>query len=273
MSMVVPKLACSLILTVLLQPGLASASPEHKVTVLTRTGDRVAGLLEDVEGGVTYVRVSQHDQRRLNIGDVALLDFVGGASGLPDTELVVARGPQHLVLLRDGSSWTGRFIDVRGGEATAAAGENHTLYFRMSNGEERHIALDAVSRIYLGNFPGGTTVANKSPTFTSGEPLPAGAIRVPGNVTWTATPLSVRRGDQVRFNVSGQNSIVGRPRGRRARCRFLASALREGLAASTELRRCSHCEDRQLRAVPNRQQHRAGDDAGRGPAVSRHQRR
>jgi len=188
----------------LLLPSVVTASHEHKVTVLMRNGDRVAGLLEDVEAGVTYVRVSQHDQRKLNVPDVALLDFVGGASGLPETELAVARGAQHLVLLRDGSSLTGRFVDIRGGEATAAPDENHVLHFSLPNGEERRIGLDAVSRIYLGNFPGATTTVNGAGTYTSGEPLPAGAIRVLGNVTWTATPLSVRRGDQVRFNVSGR---------------------------------------------------------------------
>jgi len=171
---VIPTLAFSLMLAVFVLPGVALASHEHRVTVLMRTGERVAGLLEDVEGDVAYVRVSEHVQRKLNVGDAALLDFVGGASGLPETELVVARGPQHLALLRDGSSWTGQFIDVRGGEATAAPGETHTVYFRMPNGEERHIGLDAVSRLYLGNFPGGTTAADKSPTYTSGEPLPSG---------------------------------------------------------------------------------------------------
>ena len=77
-------------------PGVARCEPashEHKVTVLMRNGDRVAGLLEDVEGGVAYVRVSQHVQRKMNVGDVALLDFVGGASGLPETELAGGAWP------------------------------------------------------------------------------------------------------------------------------------------------------------------------------------
>ena len=40
-------------------------------------------------------------------------------------------------------------------------------------------------------------------------------------------------------------SVVGRPRGRRARGRLGASALGTGLAAATELRRCAHREGRQ----------------------------
>ena len=120
-----------------------------------RNGERVAGLLEDVEGGVVFVRVSLHDQRKLGLGDVALIDFVGGASGLPETELSAARGPNHLALLRDGSSLRDNSSTFAAAKSTAAAGETHMLIFRAGNGEERRIPLDGVARIYLGNFPGG----------------------------------------------------------------------------------------------------------------------
>lgn len=204
--MSIRKLILTLALAAVALPSWTFASNEHRATVLMRNGDRVAGLLEDVEGGVVFVRVSLHDQRKLGLGDVALIDFVGGASGLPETELSVARGPNHLALLRNGSSISGQFVDVRGGEATAAAGETHMLIFRSTNGEERRIPLDGVSRIYLGNFPGGSTATSntESSTFTEGQALPAGAIRVPANQRWTATPINVRRGDQLNFNVSGR---------------------------------------------------------------------
>jgi hypothetical protein len=211
--MTIRKLILVTVLAAFAASSLALADHEHRVTVLMRNGERVAGLLEDVEGGVVFVRASQHDQRKLGLGNVALIDLVGGASGLPETELAAARGPGHLVLLRDGSSVTGQFVDVRGGEATAAQDENHTLIFRTSNGEERRIPLDAVARVYLGNFPGGTTApaqpapaqpAPASPTFTTGEAVPAGAVRVPANAAWTATPLVVRRGDRVTFDVRGR---------------------------------------------------------------------
>lgn len=201
--MAIRKLILTFALAATVLPSWILASNEHRATVLMRNGDRVAGILEDVEGGVVFVRVSLHDQRKLGLGDVALIDFVGGASGLPETELSVARGANHLALLRDGSSLRGQFVDVRGGESTAAAGETHMLIFRASNGEERRIPLDGVSRIYLGNFPGSTTAASGSPTFTQGDNVP-GAVRVPANQAWVATPFNVRRGDQVSFSTSGR---------------------------------------------------------------------
>ena len=209
--MTIRKLIIITALAALAVPSHALADHEHRVTVLMRNGDRVAGNLEDVEGGVVFVRVSLNDQRRLPLSDVALIDLVGGASGLPETELSVARGPNELALLRDGSSLSGKFIDVHGGEATAGPNETHTLIFRTTNGEQRTIPLDNVARIYMGHFPGTAPTAQAAPaapaaqpTFTTGDAVPAGGVRVPANTPWTPTPLVVRRGDMVRFDVRGR---------------------------------------------------------------------
>lgn len=203
--MAIRKFAITLALAALVLPSLTFANHEHRATVLMRNGDRVAGLLEDVENGIVYVRVSLHDQRKLGVGDVALIDFVGGASGLPETELSVARRAEHLVMLRDGSNITGSFVDIRGGEASAAEGETHELHFRTGN-EVRRVPLDRVARIYFGNFPGAAST--DSPAPQEGAP---GSIRVPANQQWVATPLTVRRGDQVRFTVTGQIQLSEDP--------------------------------------------------------------
>lgn len=203
--MAIRKLVLILALSALALPSFVIADHEHRVTVQLRNGDRVSGLLEDVERGTVYVRVSLHDQRRLPVGDVLVIDFVGGATGLPDTELSAAAGPEHLVVLRNGSSWTGQFVDIRGGEATATPGEEHALIFR-TGGEERRVGLDQVGRIYLGNYPRQTAATPTTPTN-----VPAGAIRVPGNATWVPTGIIVRRGDRVAFSVSGQIQLSDDP--------------------------------------------------------------
>lgn len=231
------KLGLILAVAVLVLPSFVLANHEHRATVLMRNGDRVAGLLEDVENGSVYVRVSQPDQRKLPLGDVMLIDLVGGASGLPDTELSVAARPEHLVLLRNGSSWTGQFVDIRGGEVTATAEEPHRLIFR-TGGEDRQIGLDQVSRIYLGNYPFTNTAATPPPAPAN---LPPGAVRVPGNAAWVPTNMFVRRDDQVAFNASGQIQLSDDPgdmagsagslRGRRANGSPLPNALAGALIA------------------------------------------
>jgi hypothetical protein len=208
--MTIRKFLFTLVLAALAFPSVptAQATDEHRATVLLRNGDRVSGNLEDVENNTVFVRVSLHDQRKISLGDVALIDFAGGATGLPETELAVARGNQHLALLRGGESWQGQFVDIRGGEA-AASGDPHSLIFRTNDGREQRVVLDRVARIYFGNLPGGSSATNPPPG--QGEDVPAGAIRVPGNTRWVATPFMVQRGDRVTFNARGQIQLSDSP--------------------------------------------------------------
>lgn len=234
--MAIRKLVLTLALALLALPSFVIAQHEHRATVLMRNGDRVSGSLEDVENGLVYVRVSLNDQRRLPVGDVQLIDFVGGASGLPDTELSVAARPDHLTVLRNGSSLTGRFVDIRGGEATAAPEENHALIFRTGN-DERRIGLDQVARIYFGNYPFNSTAATPSGPAN----IPQGAIRVNANSTWVPTNIIVRQGDRLIFNVTGQVQLSddagdiatagGSHRGRRTQSAPIPSALAGALIA------------------------------------------
>lgn len=200
--MTIRKLVMTFVLTAFAIPGLAFAQDENRATVLLRNGDRVSGELEDVENGTVYVRVSQHDQRKLDVKNVALIDFAGGAQGLPETELSEARGEAHLALLRSGDSVKGQFVDIRGGEAETPGSNARTLVFRTTDGKEQTYPIDKVARVYLGNFPAATT-ANNAPA-ASKDPLPANAVRVPANSAWVATPLTVKKGDRVSFSATGK---------------------------------------------------------------------
>jgi hypothetical protein len=75
------------------------------VTVQLRDGTKLEGRIEEMlPDGTLFLRVSQHDQRRIPLNNIALIDRVGGASGLPDTELREAAGSEHLLLLSGGGS-------------------------------------------------------------------------------------------------------------------------------------------------------------------------
>jgi hypothetical protein len=227
------RFVLTLALATLAIPSVSFAQHEHRATVLLRNGERVSGALEDVENGTVFVRASLHDQRKLPIGEVALIDFAGGASGLPETELSAARGNSHLALLRGGESISGTFVDIRGGEEGAT--EPHALIFRTTGGEERRIALDNVARVYLGNFPTTTAVASSSPSAAA---VPDGAVRVPGNSTWVPTPLTVRKGDRVSFNAQGQVQLsdnagdVAGPAGSMSQRRAAGSPLPQNFAGA-----------------------------------------
>jgi hypothetical protein len=78
----------------------ALAQGSDDVTVLLRSGERLSGRLEDLNNGTLFLRVSPNDQRRLAVGQVALIDYVGGAQGLPETETRPASGGDHVLVMR-----------------------------------------------------------------------------------------------------------------------------------------------------------------------------
>lgn len=195
-------LVCIAALAALALPGSMAAQHEHHATVVTRSGDRVAGNIDGIGSGTVYVRVNQDDQRKLAMGDVLLIDFVGGASGLPDTELSVAAKPEHLVVFRDSTSWTGQLVSTVGGDDSR---EPHQILFRVGS-EERRMNLDRVGRIYLGNYP-----HTSASTGDTAQAIAPGSIRVPGNSAWTQTNIIVRRGQRLAFSVSGQIQLSDDP--------------------------------------------------------------
>ena len=181
-----------------------NATADERATILMRNGERVAGNLEALDGGVLYIRVSQDDQRKLPFSEVALIDLVGGAQGLPETELREARGADHLLLERNGNSMKGRLLDIEGGRGTTeGAAAKLTFVFRTQNGEAR-LPTERAARVYLGNFPG------EAPGGPSGvtddlDPAPiAGAIRVAARQRWVDSGVTVQKDQQVSFSASGE---------------------------------------------------------------------
>ncbi|MGE3274505.1 MAG: hypothetical protein AB7O67_05300 [Vicinamibacterales bacterium] len=189
-----------------LAPGLAWAQDTNKVAVMKRNGDRVSGTFEDMANGQIYVRVSLNDQRKIPVGDVAVIDVTGDAANLPETETSVARGNEHVIVFRDGTSAKGEVIDIRGGTGSADPDEQRLVYMR-TGGEEKRFPMDNITRIYLGNYPANTSTASDSATASSVTPnenLPAGTVRVAANSDWVPTNISVRKGDRVMFSASGR---------------------------------------------------------------------
>jgi hypothetical protein len=195
------------LLTMFVMCALWVAMPfaQGNVTVQLRDGSKVEGRIEELTAdGTLFVRVTQDDQRRIPLSNVALIDRVGGASGLPDTELREAAGAEHLLLLSNGSSVKGRLMAISGGKGSAQEGEARQFVFRSQDGSQQQYQMAQVSRVYLGTYPfaaitGGASAGNLDP----GASVP-GAIRVPANGGWVSTGMRVRRGENISFNTSGE---------------------------------------------------------------------
>jgi hypothetical protein len=179
--------------------GLATiAAADQQVTALLRNGERVAGLFDGYNNNQVYVDVSASDERKIPVGDVALLDFVGGAQGLPETELSQARGDEHVLLLKSGGATKGRLVSVEGTD------RDPTLLFRTTSGEERRVRFSEVGRLYLGRYPGAAPAGSSATTPTTTAPAQNGQVAVAANQQWVSTGINVAKGQQVSFNSSGE---------------------------------------------------------------------
>jgi hypothetical protein len=183
------------------------ASAQDRATVQMRDGSKFEGRIEELTAnGELFVRVSQDDQRRVRLGSVALIDKVGGASGLPDTEIREATGSEHLLLLTNGSSVKGQLLAIRGGQGSANENQPRQYVFRSSDGREQVFAPEQVSRVYVGMYPFGASAAGPAPAaagLETGYDTP-GAVHVRANAGWISTGMRVRRGELVSFNTSGE---------------------------------------------------------------------
>ena len=193
-------IASAVVAVAMLSVGAVRA--EERVTVQLRSGEKIAGNLDALNNGLIYLRMSFAEQRKIPVGDVALIDAVGGASGLPETELREARGNEHVLFLKGGESHKGTLIGIHGGEGSAEPDKPRVYEFRLTSGDVRRFEGARFGRVYLGRYPDATTA---TPALPLPSPVvPAGAIRVPASATWVSTGVRVARGERVAFVTTGE---------------------------------------------------------------------
>jgi hypothetical protein len=189
-------------LAAVLASGFAiEAAADINATVVYRNGQLATGRYDGFNNGQFYLDVSSSDERKIPIGEIALIDLVGGGQGLPETELSQARGPQHLLLLKSGAATKGQFVNIEGTDRNST-----TLVFRGENGQEQRVPFGDVGRLYLGNFPGAGP-STPAPGPSPSTPAPAGVVRVPANQKWVDSGITVRQGQTIAVESSGQVTL------------------------------------------------------------------
>lgn len=184
-------------------PGQIWAQGSDDITVLLRSGERISGRLEDLNNGTLFVRVSTHDQRKLPVSQVALIDYVGVRRACPKRNSDPRGAPitsWSCVTARScrDTSWTSR------GVGSDKPDDRRVYIFRTTGGEERRVAAEQVGRVYLGQFPAAQGAAGAATSSALSMPESASGVRVPANRPWTATGVRVNEGQTVNFNVQGE---------------------------------------------------------------------
>jgi hypothetical protein len=173
---------------------VGAVQAQENATLTLRSGERVTGQLVDLGGVGFSVRVNGQD-RQIPTNDVAVIDFTGGTVTNEDWAKVA--GGNQVAILRNGDTINGTLYDIGGTSPLK-------LTFKTSNGD-RDIPSSEVSRIILSRTDaaaaavgtGGTGSANLTPATGNG-------IVVSARTPWTPTGLTVRRGEVLTFNTTGE---------------------------------------------------------------------
>ena len=179
---------------------------QEQATFILNNGQRETGTVV-FHGGHGYNLIDNNlnlrignDERSFAVGDVSVIDFVGGTP--PERELQAVPASGNLIALRNGGLEEGRFVNIVNGR---------TVEWQNQDGSMHEHAVANVSRIYLNpqgariayNYTGamGEAVGTSGQTNTT---LAPGAVAVQANQAWTATGVTVKKGDRIAFRTTGQ---------------------------------------------------------------------
>jgi hypothetical protein len=188
--------------------GLYAVAAERATFILT-DGERVSGTVvfhtntreNLIDGDFSLGRDDGGKEMIFHADQVAVIAFAGGQPG--PNELAQLPGSGQFIVLRDGTSQPGRFVNMIGGD---------TVIWENLGGQRQRFAIRDVSRVYL-NPQSARTVFNYN-NYNKPAPTVGAAVGTTGLVSrtvtvdarqaWTDTGITVNQGDRVVFQASGE---------------------------------------------------------------------
>lgn len=191
---------------VLLTLGASSAEAQRQRVGIHVGTAILAGEFEDLQGDTVYLRVSLHDQRRIPLGTVFMMDFTDERLAPTPQEVDDANDGQtggalrwHLLVLRSGERIKGRLLSIEGGPGSAKSQDLRIVTFGGADGHIRQYEATDVARLYMRVIKLGGAGAAEG----------AGTVSVSGAVRWVATGLVVRQGEAIEFSARGEVDLAG----------------------------------------------------------------
>ena len=186
------------VLAAVLCSGLVLAVPafaQQSATLLTKSGERITGELVDM-GGTDFTMRVNGQERRVAVGDVAVVDFGGTAQSLPQDEVNKLNAGQNLIVLKNGQTFEGKLYDV--------GGTSPLRITFTTAGQQRDFTSTEIGRIYLDRPAAATAGTTGSQGGSTASGPNSRTVQVSAQRQWTPTGIIVRRGDVVQFSSSGE---------------------------------------------------------------------
>jgi hypothetical protein len=164
----------------------STAQAQVNATLVLRSGEGVSGQLVDL-GGVGYTVRVNGQERHIPKNDVSVIEFTGGRMSAADWAKF--NGTSQVVL-RSGQVIDGQLYDISGGTPKKLTVK--------TNGGDREFSSSDVARVVMSK-PNNAVATNGG-----AAPAATGAFTVPAQRPWTPTGLTVRQGQTLTFNTTGE---------------------------------------------------------------------
>jgi hypothetical protein len=169
---------------------VVAAQAQEGATLVMRSGEKINAQVVDLGGVGLTVRVNGQE-RQIPLNDVAVIDFTGSGD-LSDADWSKV-GSGQVVWLRNGQTVNGQLYDIGGTRPLRVT-------FKTESGD-RDFSSAEIGRIILARPK--TAVATSGTSNTLSIPEGTG-IAVSGSQLWTPTGLTVRRGERLTINATGE---------------------------------------------------------------------
>jgi hypothetical protein len=165
-------------------------------TIVLKSGQRETGTLVYNHDNNMNLKVNGQE-KSFPQSDIAVIEFAGDPNSSELAKLPTGNSEleRNTIVLRDGQVIHGKLYDIKGDTVTVNVTSSDRRDFNMSN----------IARIYM-NHEAARSVFNASSSTgavaTTGQA--GGTVQVQGNRQWTDTGITVRKGDRVAFQSSGE---------------------------------------------------------------------
>jgi hypothetical protein len=167
---------------------LSAVLAQESATLTLRSGEKVSGQLQDL-GGVGFTVLVNGSERRIPQNDVAVIDFAG--SSMSDADWAKVPEGEQRVMLKSGETINGQLVDIGGSSPLK-------LTVRTSSGD-REISSSEVNHIVLARPSNAVATSGANLQAPTGN-----GITVSAKQAWTATGLTVRKGEVLSINATGE---------------------------------------------------------------------
>ena len=188
-----------LIATVLIASTAGIASAQTRATFLMKGGERITGDLT-YRGGANFVLSG----REIPASEVAVIAFVPNdptpleVSKVPTVDWSADYLQRHVFVLRDGTMFWGNLYQF--------TPDGSSVSYDSREGGRKDIASSNLARLYVNPLSARAVYASILAglnTSSAAIGTSGATVTIPANQQWVATGFTVRRGETLHFNATG----------------------------------------------------------------------